>query len=130
MVRESEIQTDVRLEFSRMRAGILLRYQVGTFIAPQNGAYVKIGEPGVSDLIGGIQHTITEADVGKTVLVFSAIEMKQIKESTDPERKKKQRAFMERVNALGGLAGIVRSVDQMKDLVLNKWNSKVRKDFC
>ena len=129
-MRESEIQTDVRLEFSRMRVGFLLRYQVGTFIAPQNGAYVKIGEPGVSDLLGGVQHTITAEDVGKTILVFTAIEMKQIKESTDPERKRKQRAFMERVNALGGLAGIVRSVTDMKDLVEKKWSSKIRKDFC
>ncbi len=77
-MNESEIQKQVRLEFSKLRRGFLLRYNVGNFLTP-DGRYVKIGEPGVSDLVGCVQHTIRQEDVGKTVALFLAVELKQAK---------------------------------------------------
>ena len=118
---ESTIQTAVRLRFSEMRAGILLRYQVGTFWT-KDGRVVKIGEPGVSDLIGITPHVVTEADVGRTIGVFTAIEMKDRKGRTSDV----QTNFITKVNSLGGLGAVVRSVEDMESLVTEKWNSEIR----
>ena len=74
-MKENEIQQGIRLRLSEMRAGLYLRYNVGTFLT-MDGRPVKIGEPGVSDLIGITPRVITQADVGKTIGVFSAIETK------------------------------------------------------
>lgn len=105
-----------------MRAGIFLRFQVGTFITP-DGGMIKIGEPGVSDLIGITPHVITAEDVGRTVGVFVALETKQVKDTTSKARKESQGNFLRRVNALGGLGAIVRSVEDAESVVNKKWNS-------
>lgn len=121
-MREATIQSDIRLRLSELRAGIYLRYQVGTFLT-MDGRPVKIGEPGVSDLIGITPHVITAADVGRTVGVFTALETKQAKDSTSKERRESQGNFLRRVNALGGLGAIVRSVGDAESVVTEKWNS-------
>lgn len=123
MSREAKIQSDVRLRLSEMRAGVFLRYNVGTFLT-MDGRMVKIGEPGVSDLIGITPHVVTQADVGRTVGVFTALETKQAKDSTAKARKESQGGFMRLVNSLGGVAGIVRSVADAESLVTEKWKSK------
>lgn len=128
-MRESTIQREVRLEFSKLTRSVLLRYQVGTFIAPQDGSYVHIGEPGVSDLIGIVPHVVTQEDVGRTIGVMVAMEMKTEKGKTQKDRREKQGNFLRRINALGGIAGVVRSVEDMRDLVLRKWDSRVRRNF-
>lgn len=94
----------------------MLRFQVGTFMG-SDGSYVKIGEPGVSDLIGCVSHVIRPEDVGKTVAIFTAMETKQVKDSTSKDRKLSQGNFIQRVRDLGGIAGIVRSVDDAQDLL-------------
>lgn len=122
-MRENLIQSQIRLRLSEMRAGIFLRFQVGLFYAP-DGTPVKIGEPGVSDLIGIMPHVVTQEDVGRTVGVFVALETKQAKDSTAKSRKESQGNFLRRVNALGGLGAIVRSVDDAEDVIEKRWDSK------
>lgn len=125
--KESEIQTNIRLKISEMRAGMFLRYQVGTFLT-MDGRPVNIGVPGASDLIGIVPHVVTADDVGKTIGVFCAIETKQKKDNTDAERKKKQKAFHMVVLSFGGIAGIARSVADAVAMVTEKWKSEpVRK---
>lgn len=110
---ESEIQKNVRLAFSKQRRGVLLRYNVGTFLT-MNGRPVRIGEPGVSDLIGLTTRVIQPEDVGKTVAVFTALETKKKKGGRVSER---QDAFINRIKELGGYAGIVRSVEDMEEII-------------
>ena len=125
-MKEAAIQKDVRLRFSELRAGVLLRYQVGLFYSP-DGTPVKIGETGVSDLIGIIPHVITPEDVGRTVGVFVAAETKQVRDSTTKARKESQGNFMSMVKRFGGISGIVRSVGDIEDMVERKWDSEPMK---
>lgn len=125
---ESPTQKAIRLRLSELRAGVFLRYQVGLFYAP-NGQPVKIGEPGVSDLIGITPHVVTQADVGRTIGVFTAIETKRPKnDSTSKARKQSQGNFLKLVNSLGGLGCIARSTEDAEALIAGKWDSEpVRK---
>ncbi len=100
-MNENKIQSDIRLRLSEMRAGIFLRYQVGTFFTA-DGRVVKVGEPGVSDLIGITPHVITQADVGKTIGVFTALETKKVKDSTTKARKESQGNFIRLVKSFAG----------------------------
>lgn len=124
MSLESIIQTNIRLALPKLGKNIMLRYQVGKFLT-LDGRHVSVGESGVSDLIGGVSHVITAADVGKTVCILTAMETKQEKDSTKKSRKISQGNFINHVRSLGGLAGIVRSVEDATDLVTNKWKSKI-----
>ncbi len=123
MSRESVIQADIRLRLSELRAGIFLRYNVGTFLT-MDGRPIKIGEPGVSDLLGITPHVITQDDVGKTIGVFTALETKQVKDSTAKSRKESQGNFLRRINRLGGLGAIVRSVEDAENVIAKKWDSE------
>jgi hypothetical protein len=127
MSLESVIQTNIRLALGRLRM-LFLRYQVGLFYT-KDGRPVKIGEVGVSDLIGMVPHVITQEDVGRTIGVFTVMETKQVKDSTDRERKKKQGAFLRAVNRGGGLGAIVRSEEDAACVVTNKWKSPLVKKF-
>jgi hypothetical protein len=119
MKSEAAIQSEIRLRLSEMRAGIFLRYQVGTFLT-MDGRPVKIGEPGVSDLIGITSRVITQSDVGKTIGVFTAIETKKAKDSTARARKESQGNFLNLIRSHGGIAGICRSVEDAEKLVREK----------
>lgn len=125
-MNENKIQSDIRLRLSEMRAGIFLRYQVGTFMT-LDGRPVKVGEPGVSDLIGITPHVITQDDVGKTIGVFTALETKKVKDSTTKARKESQGNFIRLVKSFGGLGAIVRSVGDAESVITEKWESPLVK---
>lgn len=116
---ESNTQKRIRLKLSTLRNNLFLRYNVGTFLT-MDGRPVKIGEPGVSDLIGVVSHVIRPEDVGKTVGVFVAMETKKEgRDTTAKARRESQGAFIARVRALGGIAGIVRSEEESLALLKN-----------
>lgn len=72
----------------------------------ENGRLVRFGLcKGSSDLIGFRPTVITPEMVGQTVAIFAAIEVKTPTGKPTPE----QLHFLERVKALGGIAGIARS---------------------
>lgn len=127
MSLESVIQTEVRLRLSKLRM-LFLRYQVGLFYT-RDGRPVKVGEPGVSDLIGMVPHVVTQEDVGRTIGVFTVMETKQLKDSTDKARKESQGNFLRLVNRGGGVAAIVRSEEDAVDVATKKWNSDLVKKF-
>ena len=127
MSLESVIQTSIRLRLSKLRM-LFLRYNVGTFWT-KDGRPVKIGEPGVSDLIGMVPHVVTQEDVGRTIGVFTVMETKQLRDSTDKARKESQGAFLRLVNRGGGVAAIVRSEEDAVDVVTKKWDSELVKKF-
>lgn len=70
---------------------------------------------GSSDLIGWTQVTITPDMVGKTLAVFTAIEVKHGGNSASPE----QENFIRVVNSAGGIAGVAYSVEQARDIIEN-----------
>ena len=70
-----------------------------------------LGANGSSDLIGYQIFTITPEWVGEKVAVFTAFE---IKTENDSERKN-QETFINTVIKDGGIAGFIRSVDDLKN---------------
>ena len=72
-----------------------------------------VASPGGSDLIGYRQVVIGPEHVGRTMAVFTAVEVK----SERGRATKEQCAFVEHVRGAGGIAGVVRSVDDAKALL-------------
>lgn len=117
---EKNTQSEIMLAVSRAGAvifrnnignGVLghVIQQAGTSFHIVNGRRVQFGLcPGSSDLIGWRTVTVTPAMVGKSVCLFLALEVKT-KTGTPTEE---QVNFLLRVREAGGLAGVVRSVDE------------------
>ncbi len=85
-------------------------------ITLKNPVRVRYGVPptgGGSDLIGWVSKTITPDMVGQKVAVFLAVEIK----SDAGKPTAAQEVFIEQVNAHGGIAGIVRSVEEAERMV-------------
>jgi hypothetical protein len=84
-------------------------------VAHKEGRWVRFGgaNPGGADLIGFTTVTITPDMVGKPVAVFTALEVKAARGRAT----KHQKAFIENVTQRGGMAGIVRSVDEAKQVL-------------
>ncbi len=122
MASESKVQRDIRKKTSELGVP-MLRYQCGTFLT-MDGRPITIGEPGVSDLIGITPHVITQEDVGRTVGIFTAMEVKRPGGSTAKKRRESQGNFLRMVNRLGGLGAIVKSPDEAADIVAKKWGCK------
>lgn len=120
---ESSILRAVRVRVGKLKC-VLLRFQVGTFFSPK-GDIVRIGEKGVSDLLGIVPHVVTQEDVGKTVGIFVALETK----TATGRIRKEQAPFLRMVNSLGGIGAVVRSAEDAEDVVKNKWNSELVIDF-
>lgn len=99
---ESSIQRAIRAKLGAMRIP-MFRYQIGTFIT-SNGSFVHIGEKGVSDLIGMTPYVVKQEDVGRTIAVFTALEVKTAKGAL----RKEQAPFLRMVNSMGGLGAVVR----------------------
>ena len=74
----------------------------------------RAGFKGLSDLTGYVSVTIREADVGKKVAVFSAVEVKKPKARGAT---KEQAAFIDRVKLAGGFAGVARSPEEAETIL-------------
>lgn len=66
---------------------------------------VNVGFPGLSDTLGGSPMTITAEDVGKTVMILTAVE---VKAGADRLRLG-QPEFLAAITKMGGRAGVARS---------------------
>lgn len=71
----------------------------------KNARLVNVGFQGLSDTLGGSPMTITADDVGKTVMVLTAVE---IKAGSDRLREG-QSEFINAIKKMGGRAGVARS---------------------
>lgn len=119
MKSESEIQQLIQLEAAK-HGCILLRNNSGAF-EDANGRLVRFGLGNTSkyipfrssDLIGWTTVTIDMSHIGQTLAVFTAIEVKKEdwKPSTKCEREEGQMKFINWVLTKGGIAGMVKSVD-------------------
>ncbi len=112
MTSEAAIQQQIRLALSR--AGVVaFRNNVGQYTDPKTGRPIRYGlGVGSSDLIGWTPIKVTPDMVGKTLAVFTAVEVK-----TDRGRPTDaQLNFIEQVLKAGGLAGIARSPEQAVEI--------------
>ena len=111
---EAEVQQQIRLRCSQ-GATRLWRNNSGKLPDPKTGRWVQFGvaSPGGSDLIGYRQMVIGPEHVGRTMAVFTAVEVKSATGRATAE----QRAFIQHVQAAGGIAGVVRSVDEAAKLL-------------
>lgn len=101
-------------------SGRWFRNNVGV-LRDARGAYVRYGLcPGSSDVIGWTPHVIRPEDVGRTVAVFTALECKTPRGTTTTE----QGAFLSTVQAHGGIAAVVRRVEDA-ELAVARWESLV-----
>lgn len=104
--QETNLQNNILLALSQ--AGHLpWRNQVGVFRSYDDpNRIIKIGTPGMADIIDVVPVTITPDMVGKTVGVAVAIE---VKTATGTQRKK-QEDFQKAFEKRGGIYRIARSV--------------------
>ena len=111
-VTEQTIQQHIRIACST-GATRLFRNNTGT-LKDQHGRPVQFGLcKGSADLIGYRTITITPEMVGQQVAVFLSIEVKTPTGRIRPE----QQAWLETVQAAGGIAGVARSVEDAKALL-------------
>ena len=91
----------------------LFRNNTGTLYDRQ-GRPVTFGlAKGSADLIGWTTRTITPDMVGQTVAVFTSLEVKTATGRVSTE----QRQWLDAVQAAGGVAGVVRSVEDAQTLL-------------
>ncbi|MCP9852775.1 VRR-NUC domain-containing protein [Synechococcus sp. HJ21-Hayes] len=109
---EHEIQQLIRLACGR-GAVRLWRNNTGALV-DQQGRFVRFGLcKGSSDLIGLRSLEITPEMVGQRVAQFVALEVKTESGTVSPE----QRAFLQLVQQLGGVAAVCRSIEQAQALL-------------
>ena len=106
-MREQELQNQIRLAIASPNVK-MFRNNVGS-IEGKDGRRVTFGLcVGSSDLIGFTTKTITADDIGKTVAIFTALEIKTPTGKVSPAQTK----FIDMVNKHGGIGAIVRSVGE------------------
>ena len=119
-VTEQQTQQSIRLQLSRGPVR-LWRNNTG-LLYDRQGRPVSFGLcKGSSDLIGFRTITIGPEHVGRQLAVFCAVEVKSERGRATTE----QKAFIEMVQAAGGLAGVARSTEDaagILDTVLGKRN--------
>ena len=104
-MRESSLYNTLRLE--AVKYGCILFRNNSGCLQDQRGEYVRYGvaSPGGADLIGWTRR--------HGVAVFTAVEVKVgIRKATAA-----QQAFLAAVLAAGGIAGVVRSVEDLRALL-------------
>ena len=112
MASEQSIQQHIRIACSTGDTR-LFRNNTGT-LRDQHGRPVSFGLcKGSADLIGYRTVTITPEMVGQQVAVFTSIEVKTPTGRIRPE----QQAWLETIQAAGGIAGVARSVEDALRIV-------------
>lgn len=112
MPREQIIQQEIRLAINAPHVR-MFRNNVGS-IKDKDGRLVTFGLcKGSSDLIGFKSVEITADMVGKSVAIFTAIEIKTPKGKISES----QQAFIDMVKTKGGLAGVARSIEDAQEML-------------
>jgi ribosomal protein S19 len=124
---ESTVQQEVQIN-ARSYACTLMRNNSGAF-KDSTGRVVRYGLGNISqkhqenikssDLIGITSVVITPDMVGKTVGIFTALEVKRSDWSPTKKLDKHEQAqmnFIKWVKSLGGIADFISSVDNLKDI--------------
>lgn len=78
---------------------------------------------GSSDIIAAYSLEITPEMVGKTVLAFGVLEVKR--EDQPPKPTPGQVAFINKVIARGGFGGVVRNIQEVKEVIC-RWLNRLK----
>ena len=128
MKDESEVSQDVQIE--AMHYGCNLMRNNSGALPDINGTPVRFGLGNISkahnermkssDLIGITKVTITQEMVGKTLGIFTALEVK--KEAWNPDKKldareTAQNNFINWVKLNGGIASFCNDLDKLTDII-------------
>lgn len=107
---ETDLQQRIRLAVGAIPGFRLWRNNSGKLPDPRTGRWVQFGvaSPGGSDLIGYRSITITPDMVGRTVAIFTAIEIKTATGRATPA----QRHFIDHIRCAGGISAIVRTAQE------------------
>ena len=98
---ESVVQSEVRLAAGSLPNVRVFRNQVGFGTVGNPPRPVTMGLfPGSGDLIGWTSYTVKPEDVGRTVAVFTSIEVKAGKNTAQPN----QINWMNQILSAGGIA--------------------------
>ncbi len=117
-MRESTVLKLVRLALQPL-ATTMFRNNVGAY-KDDEGRFIRYGLcEGSSDLIGWTEHVVTEADVGRKVAVFTAVECKR----AGGYRRELQKNFVEAVRKAGGIATFAESGSDAQEAV-RSWRSR------
>jgi len=127
MKSESEIQQKIQIEAPHFNC-ILMRNNSGALLDAE-GRLVRFGLGNVSkqhqdnikssDLIGFTKVIITPEMIGKTVAIFTAIEVKKEDWNINKKLDKRETAQMNFINWIknnGGIAGFCNCVQQLKEI--------------
>lgn len=113
-ISETHLQQQIRLAHGSRTDLRLFRNNCGSLPDPRTGRPVQFGlARGSADLIGWRTITITPDMVGQRIAVFTSIEVKTPTGRIRPD----QQAWLDTVQAAGGIAGIARSVQDSEDLL-------------
>lgn len=129
MKDESQVQQEVQIEAMNFNCN-LMRNNSGALL-DKEGRSVRFGLGNISkkqnenikssDLIGITKVTITPEMVGKTVAIFTAIEVKKEDWNHNKKLDKRETAqfnFIQWVNENGGIAGFVNCVSNLKNIFM------------
>ena len=124
---ESRLLSEVRLALGREAGLVLFRQNTGQAwtgdVVERRPDVLVLADPrplhaglckGSSDLIGWRMVRVTEDMVGRHLAVFTAIETKSPRGRVTPE----QETFIANLQRAGGIAGVARSVDDARRIVL------------
>ena len=109
---ERDIMREIQVALSDP-ATRLFRMQSGSYELI-DGRHITVGFPGLSDLVGWHCVTITPEMVGRTVAIYTAIEVKSRRGKVTNQ----QLRFIEAVRNAGGLAGIARTIPEARALTV------------
>lgn len=105
----------VRLALSRAGATMHRNNQGIAYYGAKRDQVVKYGlGVGTSDLIGWTPVVVTPDMVGKTVAVYTAVE---VKSPSGGHEREEQRGYIKLVLESGGFAGFCRSVNEALDII-------------
>lgn len=112
-MKESELQKLIMLEASNNNM-VLWRNNRGMIKDKYNKIHkFGVGPNGASDLIGFYELTITEDMIGKTLPIFTAIEVKTLKGRPSKEQLK----FIDILQKRNSIADIARCADDIKRII-------------
>ena len=111
---ETILQQRIRLALGTLPNLRIFRNNTGTLPDPRTGRPVQFGlAKGSADLIGWRTITVTPDMVGQQLAVFTSIEVKTPTGRLTPQ----QRTWLDAVTAAGGIASVVRSVQDALNLL-------------
>ena len=112
--KERDVLDDVRAALNALPLVSLYRNNRGEVMLPSGGRLrYGVGPNGAGDLIGWTTVRVTPDMVGSYIAVFVNIEVKAPKLNATPE----QSAFIDRVIAAGGIAGVARSASEAEAIL-------------